>query len=383
MAVRVTVSFDPDTRVVTAAYDDGGGDPVGAQVYDPESGTFIFEGPWTTSGNSLLIELPPEKGIYHIYVSPIASGERWQYGEGKPFLLIKSTVENGRLLAATPQVTTLPRLRRRKRLDRLRSVATRPFEVLTKNRGLIRSLVRRDILARYRGSFGDVAWTVLHPLLLMATYFFVFGVVLRSRLGEDTSRSGYALFFLAGMLPWLAFSEAIGRSPHSIVEHRNFVKKLVFPVEVVPVVQTVAGLVTGLFATVLFVVALAVVRGAVPASVASLPLILIPQAMFTVGLAWLLSALGVFFRDLTQIMGFVLTLLFFLTPICYPESALPPAVADILTASPIYGFVRGYRQLLLEGIVPQTWMLWAWSAAAFFGGYAVFAKLRRSFADVI
>ena len=90
-------------------------------------------------------------------------------------------------------------------------------------------MARRDVLARYRGSFGDVFWTVLNPLLLMGTYFFVFGIVLQTRFGPDASRTGFALYFLAGMLPWLAFSEPVGRSPHVIWEHRNFVKKLVFP----------------------------------------------------------------------------------------------------------------------------------------------------------
>ena len=123
---------------------------------------------------------------------------------------------------------------------------------------------RRDILARYRGSFGDVFWTVLNPLLLMATYFFVFGVVLHSRFGSDKSSTGFALYFLAGMLPWLAFSEPAGRAPHVILEHRNFVKKLIFPLETLPVNQVVSGLVTEMFAAAVFMAALLVIRGSIP-----------------------------------------------------------------------------------------------------------------------
>src|SRR5258705_13776996 len=118
------------------------------------------------------------------------------------------------------------------------------MRTLWRNRRLMRSMVRRDILARYRGSFAGAAWTFLNPLLLMATYFFVFGVVLQSRFGADQSRTGFALYFLAGMLPWLPLSEAVGRAPHVILEHRNFVKKLVFPVETLCVNQVLAGLVT-------------------------------------------------------------------------------------------------------------------------------------------
>ena len=125
-------------------------------------------------------------------------------------------------------------------------------------------MARRDILARYRGSFGDVFWTVLNPLLLMATYFFVFGMVLRTRFGPDQSRTGFALYFLAGMLPWLAFSEPVGRAAYVILEHRNFVKKLVFPLDTLPVNQVVSGLVTELFGAGVFVAALLIIRHAVP-----------------------------------------------------------------------------------------------------------------------
>src|SRR5579862_5126361 len=104
-----------------------------------------------------------------------------------------------------------------------------------RNRRLIASMVRRDMLARYRGSFAGAMWTFLSPLLLMATYCFVFGFVLHARLGNDASATGFVLYFLAGMLPWLAFSEAVGRAPYVIWEHRTFVKKVVFPVETLPV----------------------------------------------------------------------------------------------------------------------------------------------------
>ena len=124
---------------------------------------------------------------------------------------------------------------------------TLPLESIWRNRSLIRTLVRRDVLSRYSGSFGGAFWAVLNPLLLMLTYFFVFGMVLQSRFGDDPSRSGFALYFLAGMLPWLAFSEAAGRAPFMMVEHRNFIKKLVFPVETLPVNLVVSGLVTEFF----------------------------------------------------------------------------------------------------------------------------------------
>jgi lipopolysaccharide transport system permease protein len=261
-----------------------------------------------------------------------------------------------------------------------------PFKTLWVNRSLIRSMVRRDILTRYRGSVGDLVWTVANPLLLMVTYFFVFGIVLQSRFGADQSRTGFALYFLAGMLPWLAFSEAVSRSPAVILEHRNFVKKLVFPVEVLPVTQVISGLVTQAFATAIFVIALFVIRGAVPVSVVWLPAILIPQVLFTLGTSWFLAGLGVYLRDLGQIIGFVLTLWFFLTPICYPETSLPAGAYEVLSKNPLYVLVRAYRSAFLDGTAPAAaplWKLSLLSIAVFLAGHTWFYKLRKSFADVI
>jgi lipopolysaccharide transport system permease protein len=247
-------------------------------------------------------------------------------------------------------------------------------------------MVRRDILARYRGSFGGGLWSFLNPLLLMATYAFVFGAVLKTRFGADASRSGYVLYFLAGMLPWLAFSEAVGRSPYVILEHRNFVKKLVFPLETLPANLVISGAVTEVFGLAIFLCGLLLARGSVPVSVLWLPLLIVPQLLLTAGLCWFLAALGIFLRDLGQIMGFLLTLWFFLTPICYPESNLPPNALKILALNPLYVLVRGYRAVFLEHHAPELTSLaalWAGSLALAICGYAWFHRLQKSFADVI
>ncbi len=199
-----------------------------------------------------------------------------------------------------------------------------PALTVWRNRRLIRTMVRRDILGRYRGSFGGSFWTIINPLLLMATYFFVFGVVLNR--GEQ-SRTDFALYFLAGMLPWLAFSEAVGRSPSVMLEHRNFVKKLVFAVETLPVNLVVSGLVSEAFAVVLYCIFLVAIRHALPPTILWLPVLIVPQVLLTAGICWFLAALGVFVRDLGQIISYILTVWFFITPICYPEDALTSACA--------------------------------------------------------
>jgi lipopolysaccharide transport system permease protein len=366
---------------------------IGWQIYDPDTATFIQEGAWTQLKEDLAsaqmadveikIELPPERGHYHVYVSPMTPKDGWFYARNESFILIDATVEQGNAAVNSAAATTVSMLRRRKLWSNIRKVFTLPFVSIWTNWSLIRSMSRRDVMARYRGSVGDVLWTILNPLLLMATYFFVFGIIMQSRFGADQSRTGFAFYFLAGMLPWLAFSEAIGRAPGGILENRILVKKVVFPVEILPVTQVIAGLITQTFATAVFVIALMVFRGSIPLTIGWLPAVLIPQLLFTLGLAWMLSATGVYLRDLSQMIGFVLTLWFFLTPICYE---LPPGSAAILTKNPIYVLVRGYRAIFLEGHAPPLAALgkmWLVSVIVFFGGYAWFHKLRKSFADVI
>jgi lipopolysaccharide transport system permease protein len=369
---------------------------VSYQVFDPETDTLVTEGPRTPleralgPGESAEIEVdlafPPEPGRYRAFVSLLRENVSWLYAEGGPFLLVEAEVENGRMRIVAMRRTTLAALGRANLWRSAGRAFRYPVEAIWRNRGLIRSMVRRDIIGRYRGSFAGLFWTVLNPLLLMTTYFFVFGVVLQARFARDPSPAGFVLYFLCGMLPWLAFSEAAGRAPFVILEHRNFVKRLVFPLETLPVNLVLAGLVTELFALAIFIAFLLGSRGAVPLSVAWLPALIVPQVLFTMGMTWLLAALGVYVRDLGQVMGFLLTLWFFLTPICYPVESLPKGFLGLLAANPFFVLVACYRRIFLEGSAPAAASLgqfWALALAAFFLGHACFHRLRKSFADVI
>jgi lipopolysaccharide transport system permease protein len=374
---------------------------LGWQLFDPQSSLFIEDGAWTPVANdvppgamanfAISIRFPPEAGAYEIYLSHIQPGGGWAYTRGEPFLriLVEAVGEEmgGRLRILAQEMVTVRLLRLRRIWAALPNLIASPVRTIARNHRLIRSMARRDILARYRGSFGDVFWTILNPLLLMATYFFVFGIVLRSRFGADQSRTGFALYCLAGMLPWLAFSEPVGRAASVILEHRNFVKKLVFPLDTLPVNHVVAGLVTELFGAGVFVAALLIIRHSVPAAILWLPVLLVPQLLFTLGMCWFLAALGVYMRDLGQIMALILTIWFFVTPICYPESAnLSPAVTAVMHQNPLYVLVRGYRAVFLEGHAPELLplvKLWVIALALFFLGHVWFYRLRKSFADVI
>jgi lipopolysaccharide transport system permease protein len=370
---------------------------LGCQFFDPQSNLFIEEGAWTavagdippggTANFEISIPFPPEPGGYEIYLSHIQPSDGWAYARGEHFLRILIEAAGGELRVLKQEITTLRSLRWRRMWAALPRLFASPLRTIAQNHRLILSMARRDILARYRGSFGDVFWTILNPLLLMTTYFFVFGIVLQTRFGPNQSRTGFALYFLAGMLPWLAFSEPVGRAASVIIEHRNFVKKLVFPLDTLPVNHVLSGLVTELFGAGVFVAGLLIIRHSVPAAVLWLPVLLIPQLLFTLGICWFLAALGVYMRDLGQIMALVLTLWFFITPICYPESAnLSPAISAVMRQNPLYVLVRGYRAVFLEGHAPELLplvKLWAIALVLFFLGHVWFYRLRKSFADVI
>lgn len=390
----LTVRLDVrnDTRSVWTQAE---GWAIGYHLFDEPTSTLVIDGERTPvglkPGESLQTELsiitPPEPGEYCIYVSVMQEHVAWWYERGWPFVLIDLVVDDeGTATLGRARVADMRTVRLRRAGRSLTRALTLPFSATWKNRSLIRTLVRRDVMSRYTGSFGGAFWTVLNPLLLMLTYFFVFGVVMNTKFDNDPSRTGFALYFLAGMLPWLAFSEAIGRAPFVLLENRNFIKKLVFPVETLPINLVVSGLVTEFFGLILFVLALGLLRGSVSASVLYLPLVLIPQVFLTAGLAWFLSALAVFLRDLGQIIGYLLTVLMFLTPIFYPESKVPSVAASLLKFNPIYVLVRAYRATLLEGRAPDfssLAVLTLISILVLIGGHAWFYKLRKSFPDLI
>ena len=179
---------------------------LGWQFFDPETNFFILEGAWAAAprevapGEAAAFEIsipfPPEAGGYQIYISPIQQPEGWAYRRGRPFLRIVAEASDGEVRILRREIATAGSLRLRRMRNALPKFFAAPIRSVMENHRLIRSMARRDILARYRGSFGDVFWTVLNPLLLMATYFFVFGVVLRTRFGADHSSTSFALYFL-------------------------------------------------------------------------------------------------------------------------------------------------------------------------------------------
>lgn len=368
------------------------GAALGWQVTDRESHRYLQDGPPVELSGELapgesrecVIEggLPSIAGSYRLFVSPLTPELGWLHTSGAKALVVDVDVDSGGAALRAHGCWSIAELSRRD----LTSAPREMLKAVWANRGLAWTLARRDLAARFRGSLGDALWTVLHPLLLMLTYLFVFGVVLRARFAGDPSTAGFALYFLAGMAPWLAFSEAVGRAPTALVDHRHFVKKLVFPVEILNVVHALAALITQMVGLGLLCALVLALRGGVPAMALLLPVFLVPQLLLTVAVSWTLSALGVYLRDLGQIIGFLLTLLFFLTPICYPEESLPPGLDAFFRKNPLYVIVRGWRALLLQGPMPSprsVLLLYAISVLAVYASALLYRKLRPTFADVL
>jgi lipopolysaccharide transport system permease protein len=369
---EVAASIVEDRLLVTGA---GLGDcRLQYEVRDRQTNTVLDDG----EGVNLEVPIPEDDGDYAILLAPVTDST-------EPLLFFHVVVANGSARLAGQRTTSAAALRRSRLIRSLAHTAIQPFLSIWRNRSLIRSMVRRDIAGRYAGSHAGALWTIIHPLLLMATYAFVFGVVLRTRFANDDRPSSFVLYFLAGMLPWLPFSESAGRAASVILEHVNFVKKLVFPLDILPVNLVFAGLFSQFFGVLVFFGALLLLGRDIYWTVLYLPLLIIPQLLFTLGVCWLLAALGVLFRDLGQLMGFIITLWFFLTPICYDASLLG-RYRWLFEMNPFYILVGAYRAVLLEHTAPQ-WesLLWltAASALVFLLGYGWFHRTQRQFADLI
>lgn len=267
-----------------------------------------------------------------------------------------------------------------------RRAVWRPLWQLPRRIDLIVSLTKRELVSRYRGSVLGLLWALLTPVVMIAIFTIIFSGIFKAKFGVDSSQWDYALYLFCGLLPWNAFQESLQLSSGTIVAHANLVKRVVFPLETLPVSLTLAAVVNQLFGTLVLLVAVAILRREFHATIVFLPVILIPQLIATLGLAWFVASVGVFIRDIVQGLALVLMAWMYLTPIIYPESLVPAAYRTAINLNPFTPFVRNYRRILLEGATPDWAGLAYFSAfaiVAFLFGYWWFARSRKNFADVI
>jgi lipopolysaccharide transport system permease protein len=267
-----------------------------------------------------------------------------------------------------------------------RRAVWRPLWELPGRFDLIFSLARRELTARYRGSILGIMWTLVTPMVMIAIFTIIFAGIFKAKFGASSSQWDYALYLFCGLLPWNAFQESLQLSSTTIVAHANLVKRVVFPLEALPVSLSLAAVVNQLFGTIVLIVAVILLRREIHITIIYLPLILIPQLIATFGAAWLVASLGVFVRDIVQGIALVLMAWMYLTPIIYPESIVPTPYRAAINLNPFTPLVRNYRRVILDGLSPD------WSGLAYFAAFALvsfvfgywwFARTRKNFADVI
>jgi len=260
------------------------------------------------------------------------------------------------------------------------------FGELVSHRDLLANFVGRDLTSKYKGTFMGFFWNVINPLVMLALYTFIFSVVLKVKFGTEATTSNFALYLFCGMVPWLAFSESVGKTTGIILTHANLVKKTVFPLEILPCYATLSSVVTELIGLAILLVAALAMAGTLSLHVVIIPLLIVLQVLFSLGLGMFLASVTVFFRDVQHFVGVMLTVWMFLTPIMYPETLLPERVRFLVWLNPMALLVSMFRNVVLEGTMPASWKLGlfaVWALAVFYGGLFFFRKTKWEFADVI
>ena len=256
-----------------------------------------------------------------------------------------------------------------------------------RNRRLLRALIQREVLGRYRGSFAGIVWSFFNPAIMLIVYTFVFGVVFKAHWGSGTeSRSEFALVLFAGLMVFNLFAECVNRAPASILANVGYVKRVVFPLEILPGVALGSALFHATISLIVWLAAYFVMFRQVHVTVMLLPLVLLPLIMLILGLTWALASLGVYLRDMSQIVGMAVTALMFLSPIFYPANALPHAYQYVLYLNPLTPIIEQVRDVLFWGRAPETSVLLLnllGTTLAAWLGFAWFQKTRRGFADVV
>jgi lipopolysaccharide transport system permease protein len=259
---------------------------------------------------------------------------------------------------------------------------------LWQRRELIWQFTRRELVARNRGSQLGLAWNILHPFIMLAVYTFVFAVVWKARWGDGPAESPwtFALAAFCGLILLEIFSATVGAAPMLIIWNPGFVKKVIFPLEILPIATLGCALILSLIGFIVIVAGNLFLSGRVSATLYLFPLVLLPLLMLTMGVSWLVASLGVFLRDIKQVVTVCLQILIFVTPIFYPLHRVPEGFRAVLQYNPFAALVDGARCTLLWGRQPD-WpsliLVGAIGLIAMQLGYAFFMKSKRGFADVL
>jgi lipopolysaccharide transport system permease protein len=261
--------------------------------------------------------------------------------------------------------------------------------LLWRNRELFRQLLLRNISARYRGSALGLVWSFIQPLLMLAVYTFVFSLIFKARWGMETldgNRAAYPLIIFCGMAVFNLFAESVNNSGGLMVNHAGFVKKVIFPLELLPLCTVATAFFFGAAWFILLISGGCVLLQAFSWTMCLLPLTLLPLLLFTAGVSFAVAAFGVYLRDVPQFVAVATQILFFMTPVFYPLSLVPEDLRWLVYLNPLTSMTEETRKLLLFGQTPDYLLclrMGLVSLAVFQTGFACFSKMKKGFADVL
>jgi lipopolysaccharide transport system permease protein len=259
---------------------------------------------------------------------------------------------------------------------------------LLHHRQLIVQMTTREVVGRYKGSVMGLAWSFFNPVFMLTVYTFVFSVIFKSRwgVGGEESKTQFAVVLFVGMIVHSLFAEVLNRAPSLILGNVNYVKKVVFPIEILPVIAMGAALFHSLISLGVLLAAFVLFNGYLQWTAMFTPIVIMPMLILALGLAWMLASLGVFLRDVGQTIGIITTVMLFLAPVFYPITALPEEMRPWLMANPLTFIIEQMREVLIWGHFPNWLGLGAYTLVATviaWAGYAWFQKTRKGFADVL
>lgn len=259
---------------------------------------------------------------------------------------------------------------------------------LSTHRQLIYGMIKREIQMKYKESLVGLGWAFVTPLFMLVVYTFVFSEVFKSRWNNvvPTSKADFAIMLFSGLMVYTFFAECLLRGPQIITSNTNYVKKIVFPLEILPFIAIGVSLFQLAISCVVLVVAQFFINGVVHLTAILFPIVMLPLLLSTAGLLWILAAAGVYLRDIGQLIGVLTSVLMFLSPIFYPVNALPEKFQSWLRLNPLTNIIEQTRAVLVEGN-GIDWGSYAFSflpsVLLFILGYALFQSARRGFADVL
>lgn len=265
------------------------------------------------------------------------------------------------------------------------SLSITPFLTIFFHGQLLKEFVSRDIRGRFAGSFGGILWTVINPIATIVSYYFVFSLVLRVNVTvEETGTEVFVLFFLAGFFPWIMFADSLTKSVTCLLEQSSLITKVVFPVELLPVSKLISVFIVNGTGFLIFLVYLGL-SGYFHITWLFLPLVIVVEAVFALGLAFFVAAFCVFIRDTAEILNIITMLWFFCTPVIYPASMIPDSIHDFMTLNPMALFVHCFRDVLLMHRMDWGLLLTLFivSAVVFVPGAWFFMRSRPAFGDVL